>query len=140
MKRPNSHAVTVEGQTPVKIASVVRYHLGEMGAHNAQHEFEHLCRYLARARVHSNILPATGPVGSGGDQGRDFETFRSQLAYPAVSNFKDMASDSKVVFGCSLDQRIERKIRADIVSIASRGGSVERVIYFCESNLAVAKR
>jgi hypothetical protein len=111
-----------------------------MGARNAQHEFEHLCRYLARARVHTKILPATGPVGSGGDQGRDFETFRSQVAYPAVSNFKDLASDAKVVFGCSLDKRIERKIRADIRSITTRGDPVERVIYFCESNLAVAKR
>jgi hypothetical protein len=106
-----------------------------MDVRNAQHEFEHLCRYLARARVHSNNLPATGPVGSGGDQGRDFETFRSQVAYPAVSNFKDVASDAKVVFGCSLDKRIERKIGADIRSITTRGGPVERVVYFCESNL-----
>ncbi|MET4252973.1 hypothetical protein [Bradyrhizobium sp. LA6.7] len=140
MKRPLPRALNSEGQTPVKIASVIRYHLGELSARNAHHEFEHLCRYLAKARIHSNILPATGPVSSGGDQGRDFETFRSQVAYPAVSNFKDMVSDAKVVFGSSLDKRIERKIRTDVGSIATRGGSVERIIYFCESNLAVAKR
>src|SRR5690242_20135940 len=105
MKHPKARSVTIEGQNPVEIAGVIRYHLGETGARNTQREFEHLCRYLARARVHSNILPATGPVGSGGDQGRDFETFRSQLTYPAVSNFKDMASEAKVVFGCSLDKQ-----------------------------------
>jgi hypothetical protein len=59
-----------------------------------------LSKSLARARVHSNILRATGPIDLGGNQGRDFETFKSQVAYPAVSNFKDTASDAKVVFGC----------------------------------------
>src|SRR6202162_5186989 len=118
----------------------IRFQLAELRARNAQHIFEDICRELARKRIASNILPATGPVGAGGDQGRDFETFRSQLVNPAVSNFKEMASDAKVAFGCSLNKRIEQKIRTDTALARRQGGHVERLIYFCESNLEVAKR
>jgi len=52
--------------TRVQLAGIIRFHLGELAARN---EFEQLCRYLARARVYSNNLPATGPVGADGDQG-----------------------------------------------------------------------
>src|ERR1700730_4117200 len=52
--------------TPSQLASVIRYHLGEMRAQNAHHDFEHSARHLARARVYSNFLPATGPVSSVG--------------------------------------------------------------------------
>ncbi len=125
--------------TPVQLANVIRFHLGELGVRNGHHEFEHLCRYLARARVYSNILPATGPVSAGGDQGRDFETFRSQVTLPAVSTFKDHASNGDVAFACSLEKDIEAKIRRDVRSIV-QGRRVDEIVYFCESNLAIAKR
>jgi hypothetical protein len=62
--------------TPVQTAQMVRLALGSLAADNAHHSFEHLCRHVAKRRIASNVLPATGPVSVGGDQGRDFETFR----------------------------------------------------------------
>jgi len=125
--------------TPVQLANIIRFHLGELGSRNGHHEFEHLCRYLARARVYSNILPATGPVSAGGDQGRDFETFKSQVTLPAVTTFKNHASNADVAFASSLDKDIEAKIRRDVRSIV-QGRRVDEIVYFCESNLAIAKR
>jgi len=125
--------------TPTQLANVIRFHLGELSARNGHHEFEHLCRYLARARICSNILPATGPVGAGGDQGRDFETFKSQLTHPAVPTYKNRTSNGAVAFACSLEKRIESKIRRDVKSIVE-GGPVDEIVYFCECNLAIAKR
>lgn len=59
---------------------MIRLALGTLAADNAHHQFEQLCRHLARYRIASNILPATGPVSADGDQGRAFETFRTHLA------------------------------------------------------------
>lgn len=125
--------------TPVQLVTIIRYHLNELSSRNGHHEFEQLSRYLARARVYSNILPATGPVGAGGDQGRDFETFETNVTLPAVTRFKDLASDHEVAFACSLKKDIEPKIRQDVRSIVA-GGPVDEIVYFCESSLPVAGR
>jgi hypothetical protein len=128
--------------TPVKIASVIRYHLSELGARNAHHEFEHLARHLARARLYSNILPATGPVSAGGDRGRDFESFQTHITHSATagSNFADRASrDRRVVFACSLEQTIAAKIRNDVTSIVAEE-NVDEIIYFCERDVPISKR
>jgi len=53
--------------------------LSQLAAQNRHHEFEHLARALAGGTVTLNIVPATGPVTAGGDQGRDFETYRTEL-------------------------------------------------------------
>ncbi len=112
-----------------------------MGSRNAHHEFEHLARHLARARIYSNILPATGPVSAGGDGGRDFETFRTGIALPvAGSLFQARSSrDRAVAFACSLEKRIQGKIRGDVEKIVANG-KVDEIVYFCEANLAIAKR
>jgi len=60
---------------PVELQSYVRFQLGELRAGNGDHKFEEMCFHLARRIVTSELLPGTGPVGAGGDQGRDFETF-----------------------------------------------------------------
>jgi hypothetical protein len=128
--------------TPTQIINIIRYNLSEVGARNSHHEFEHLCRHLARLRVYSNVIPATGPVSAGGDAGRDFETFRTSLGWPltAGSTFAGRSSGSrKVAFACSLQQQIEAKIRGDVNDILA-GGPADEVIYFCEANLPVAKR
>lgn len=129
--------------TSAQLASVIRFHLHEMGARNAHHEFEHLARYLARAKVHSNILPATGPVSAGGDGGKDFETFNTSVSSPiaATKGFSALSSGSrKVAFSCSAQQEgIVGKIEEDVVK-ALNGGPVDEVVYFCEANLPVAKR
>ncbi len=113
-----------------------------MGARNAHHEFEHLARHVARARIASNILPATGPVSSGGDGGRDFETFASRLASRSgtLGGFANRSTGERtLIFATSLERKIEAKIRKD-VDTATKDGGVEEIVYFCEQNLAVGKR
>jgi hypothetical protein len=63
----------------VETAQMVRIALSLLSGDNGHHSFEHLCRQVAKRRIASNVLPATGPVSAGGDQGRDFETFRTCL-------------------------------------------------------------
>ena len=53
---------------------------------NKHHEFEHLARWFVRIRICDNVMLATLPVGAGGDQGRDFETYRTYLATRSVGN------------------------------------------------------
>ncbi len=125
----------------VRLAAQLRYHLSELGARNAHHEFEHLVRHLARARLYSNILPATGPVSAGGDGGRDFETFKTDIALPIVgSSFHAFSSGRRIiVFACSLEKRIQTKICTDVDKIISNG-KADEIVYFCEANVAIAKR
>jgi hypothetical protein len=120
----------------------IRYQLSQLRAENAHHQFEHLCRHLTRHRICSNILPATGPVAAGGDQGRDFETYRTYLEQHPIgdhSHFIGLVSSRPLVFACSLQQDIEPKIRGDIATIVG-GGTVEGVHYFCEQDLPVGRR
>jgi hypothetical protein len=84
-----------------ELAKYIRFQLSELRAQNKHHEFEHLARQFARLRVCENILPATGPVGAGGDNGRDFETYRTYLASTpiATSTFLGSAKDKRVSKG-----------------------------------------
>src|SRR2546426_9427514 len=90
-----------------QVIAQIRFQLDQLSAKNAYHDFEHLCRHLTRARICSNILPATGPVSAGGDQGRDFETFRTYLSTSSIadSSFVGMASEKVIAFACSLESR-----------------------------------
>ena len=127
-----------------KVISQIRFGLEQLSSKNAHHEFEHLCRHLARARICSNILPATGPVSAGGDQGRDFETFRTYLKSTAIadSTFVGLASEKPIAFACSLEkkEKIKGKIESDVKVIVSSGSEIEAVHYFCSSDIEVAKR
>jgi hypothetical protein len=109
---------------------------------NAQHEFEHLCRHLTRARICSNVLPASGPVGAGGDQGRDFETFRTYLVASPIadSTFVGLASSKPIAFACSLKKQIAPKIKLDVGTISASGSTVESIHYFCSIDVPTAKR
>lgn len=130
------------GESPATLAATIRFHLNQLSAGNGHHEFEHLARHLCRARVYSNLLPATGPVSAGGDGGRDFETFRVGLRPSQASTTKFAAATSgerTVVFACSLQMEIEAKIRADTKSIL-KGGAVDEVVYFCEANVPIGRR
>src|SRR5262249_21859200 len=99
-------------------------------------------RQFAQLRICENILPATGPVGSGGDQGRDFETYRSCLISTpiATSTFLGMAGNTKIVFACSLQERIRSKIKEDVTTICSGNERIDAIYYFCEADLAIAQR
>lgn len=127
----------------IEVQSYVRFQLSQLGAKNGAHLFERLCFELARLRHVRNILPATGPVQAGGDQGRDFESYRTHLvgAGLAASTFIAMATDEVVVGAVTLEKGdTAGKIRADLKTIFASGDRPDRVIYFCEQDLPVASR
>jgi len=129
------------GINPAKLSTTIRFHLSELSAKNAHHEFEHLARHVARARIASNILPATGPVSSGGDRGRDFETFGTRHAPPGPPGNSFAArstGERKLIFACSLQKTIETKIRKDVCTLLNQG-DVDEIVYFCEPNLAISQ-
>jgi hypothetical protein len=76
------------GITPEEAAKLIGFALSELSTENAHHEFEHLCRHLTRRKICPNILPATGPVSAGGDQGADFvstvQQYLLKRQFPAV--------------------------------------------------------
>lgn len=126
-----------------QVIAQIRFQLDQLSARNAQHDFEHLCRHLTRARICSNILPATGPVAAGGDQGRDFETFVTYLRSSPIANttFVGKISQKPVVFPCSIQRRgISSKIKSDLDTIMKSGSPVEAIHYFCTSNVPVSTR
>lgn len=127
-----------------QVISQIRFGLEQLSSRNAHHEFEHLCRHLTRARICSNILPATGPVAAGGDQGRDFETFRTYLNSTSIANstFVGFASSKPIAFACSLEDKksINRKIKSDVRTITASGSTIEGVHYFASADIAVAIR
>jgi hypothetical protein len=113
------------GINPAELSTIIRFHLSELSAKNAHHDFEHLARHVARARIASNILPATGPVSSGGDRGRDFETFGTRHASPGPPGNSFAArstGERKLIFACSLQKTIETKIRTDVRALLDQEG------------------
>jgi len=127
---------------PIQLVSLIRFQLSQLSAKNRHHEFEHLSYYFAKARICSNILPATGPVSSGGDQGRDFETFRTYLATSPIANssFIGLISERPIAFACSLEKDIIPKIKEDIKTIMSSGSQIDAIHYFCGEDIPVGKR
>lgn len=121
----------------------VRFALSQLRARNGQHEFETMTRTLARATVTRNLLPATGPVASGGDQGRDFETFPTQLPGQVQPAGRQLGIPDRamVAFACTLQQDdVRGKVRADVTKILDSGTDVDHVVYYCESDMPVAHR
>ncbi|MCA1568103.1 MAG: hypothetical protein LC803_21160 [Acidobacteria bacterium] len=125
-----------------QLIAQIRFALEQLSERNAQHEWEHLCRHLARERICSNILPATGPVQAGGDQGRDFETFRTFLSRSPLGgrSFVGLISDKPLAFACTLEKTAVPKIRSDVKTIMSSGAPVEGIYVFCSRDVPVAKR
>ena len=129
--------------TPDQIAQQVRYFLSELGAQNAHHSFEDLCRHLVRETICTNVIPATGPVSVGGDQGRDFETFRSFLKEELgpYGAFLGRVSDGPIVFICTLQQDdLPTKIRTDISKVLESPNRPVHIYAMCSAALPAAKR
>jgi hypothetical protein len=122
---------------------MIRLALGTLAADNAHHQFEHLSRHLAKRRIASNVLPATGPVSAGGDQGRDFETFRTYLAeeLPFTIGFLALASSDVVVFACTIQKdKLRGKFEDDIKAICTQGTHVDRIYIFTTASVTTALR
>ena len=132
--------VVVGEVTPEVAAQQIRFALSRLAARNAHHLFEEVCRHFAVARISRNILPATGPVGRGGDQGRDFETFRAYISDRLPGSFMGTEYDQLLVFACTLQSgELPRKIRQDLTAIAA-GMPAEAVYVFCEADLPLSQR
>jgi hypothetical protein len=129
--------------SPTQLAQQIRFGLNTLGENNAHHDFERLCHGLVRRRITSNLIPATGPVSSGGDQGRDSESHWTNLPdeLPGTSTFIALASGEKVVLACTVQREdVPTKIRHDLASITGQGDPVHRVIYFTVVGVPVGKR
>jgi hypothetical protein len=127
----------------VELRGYIRFQLSQLGARNGAHEFEQLCFELARQRHVRNVIPATGPVQAGGDQGRDFESYRTYLSQAglASSSFVTMVSDEVIAGACTLERTgTAGKIRRDLTTIFGSGERPDRILYFCEADVSVASR
>ena len=136
-------AASIAGIGPDELVRYVRFQLDEMATRSAHHEFEEICRKLARQRICSNILPATGPVAAGGDQGRDFETFRSYLLEELGPHgaFVGSVAAGPLAFACTLQrERLPSKIRSDVKTICDEGTPVDAVVFFASQPIAVGTR
>ena len=129
--------------TPSEIEAQVRFALTQLPVHNAHHEFEHICRRLAQQYICSNILPATGPVSAGGDQGRDFETFRTYLREELGSHgaFLGLVSEGAIAFICTTqDKALPAKLKGDIKKVCASGHPVHEIRAFTLESVPAAAR
>lgn len=143
----NSTQERRDGQREVddveQVRAEVRFALNQLRVRNGQHEFETLTRMLARATVTRNLLPATGPVAAGGDQGRDFESYTTQLPGQVQQLGRELGFPDKAMVGftCTLQQEdLRGKIRGDVDKIMGDGAPVEFVVAYCEVDIPVARR
>lgn len=126
--------------TAAQAASQIRFALSQLPAHNAHHVFEDICRHLTTQFICSNVLPATGPVSAGGDQGRDFETFRSYLRNELGPHggFLGLVSDGTIAFVCTTQaEDLAAKVAHDIEKICASGHPVHEVKAFSLASLPV---
>ena len=128
---------------PAQVALQIKFALAQIPAENAQHQFEHICRHLTQQFICSNVLPATGPVSAGGDQGRDFETFRSYLASELGPHgaFLGLVSEGTVAFVCTTQANdVVAKVRSDIGKVCDSGHPVHEVRAFTLNPVPVGHR
>lgn len=128
---------------PVEVAEQVRFALSHLPARNAHHEFEHMCRHLTKQFICSNVLPATGPVSAGGDQGRDFETFRTYLREELGPHgaFLGLVRDGPIAFTCTLQaDNVTTKISNDVAIICASGHPVHEIRAFTLASVPVGAR
>lgn len=120
----------------------IKFAFGQLSSANAHHEFEHICFDIAKQRICSNILRATGPVSAGGDQGKDFETFKTYIETSPIANstFIGLVSNSPLVFACTLNKKIKPKIKADVSTIMGGNVQVDGIHYFSANDIPVSAR
>ncbi len=127
----------------VQLRRFVRFQLEQMSERNEQHQFEQMTLELARLRVCSNVLPATGPVQAGGDQGLDFETYKTYLSGTPIANstFIGRAGSDTIAFCCTLQRKdVSGKVKSDLKKILGAPAKPDRVDYFAATDVTVAAR
>jgi hypothetical protein len=130
-------------ENPPQLVQQILFSLDRLADGNGHHEYEKICFAFARRRISINLLPATGPVSAGGDQGRDAESFWSNLVneIPTTSVHVATVSSERVAVACTIQKTgIPSKISSDLLSITSQGTPVARVLYFTVAPVPVAKR
>ncbi len=124
-----------------KIKQHIKFSLHNLGAENAHYDFESICRHFSRKRLGLNILPATGPVSAGGDQGRDFETY---TIIPEVVPYLEKNKKiilTKAAFACTTQLKsVPSKIKDDIKKATSSSDKVDIVYYFSLKDVPISKR
>ncbi|KSV18490.1 hypothetical protein DA01_03025 [Dehalococcoides mccartyi] len=83
-------------------------------------------------------------MSAGGDQGRDFETFRTYLNMSPISasSFIGLVSGEPIAFACTTTDldNLTQKIKSDVVTIKNSGEAVSDIHYFCTADLPVGRR
>ena len=128
---------------PSEVEAQVRFALSQLPVHNAHYEFERICRHLTQQFICSNVLPATGPVSAGGDQGRDFETFRTHLREELGPHgaFLGLVSEETTAFICTTQSHdLLGKLRMDIEKVCASGHPVREVRAFTLETVPVGTR
>lgn len=116
------------------MAQQINLGLKGLRATNGFHEFEALCHDFANATLGGGFVPATGPVGAGGDSGQDFASFLRLIPEGA-----DVAFADKVVGICTLKvDDLLQKIRSDLRAVAE-DKHVKAVYAFLAADLPIGK-
>ena len=129
--------------SPSEVEAQVRFALSQLPVQNAHHEFEHICRHLTQQFICTNVLPATGPVSAGGDQGRDFETFRTYLREELGPHgaFLGLVSEGTIAFICTTQKDgLLAKLREDIKKVCTSGHPVHEIRSFTLESVPVGIR
>lgn len=140
---PEADAGRATGPSAVPAAeNYIQWRLSDMATRNEHHLFETVATRVARRRISSNILIATGPVSAGGDQQRDAETYTTRIPneLPHSAGFSASASTAPIVIACTVQrENLKAKVRADLAGIcASTAASVEHIAFFCTHSIPEA--
>ncbi|CAM3594454.1 hypothetical protein [Nocardioides zeicaulis] len=111
--------------------SYIGWRLSDLAERNQHHQFEEIATRIARKRISSNILVATGPVSAGGDQGRDAESYTTRIPdeLPHSAGFSASASTSPVVVACTIQRTgLKRKVLDDLASICRDGATSPDIV------------
>jgi hypothetical protein len=139
---PVVDTANADSSSTANLIQQIRFGIQCLNERNGHHEFEEACRHFARLRITLNILPATGPVGAGGDQGRDFETFRTFIHGLGAYKFAGVGGGKRLAFACSLaaERRLATKIKEDVCSIMAGVLKPSVVYFFAGVSLPISQR